>query len=282
MILMWSVVGVGTLYGIITLYLSHLVQAFPRRPVKDVPDWGKMEDLRIPTVDGGELEVWRVTPDGGGTRGVVLLAHGWGRNRDRMTERARVFGQLGFTTVMHSARDHGESSPKCHMTAMCFAEDIEAVMAWIGEPVILYGHSAGSGGAAIVASRNPGKIKLLFLEASYPSTREAMLSLYRWVHPIFGYGFGPAIVFWVNLFNQFRLPQVDPSRLATKIDVPVMVLHGEKDRRFPMSFAHRLMAAFKPGQATLYIGPGAGHSDTSKTPGYASAVTEFINRHLPA
>ncbi|MEZ4525034.1 MAG: hypothetical protein R2941_03830 [Desulfobacterales bacterium] len=33
-----------------------------------------------------------------------------GQNRDRMINRARLFGQWGYTTVIHSARDHGNSS----------------------------------------------------------------------------------------------------------------------------------------------------------------------------
>ncbi len=61
-----------------------------------------------------------------------------------MVPRARMFARLGFTTVIHSARDHGNSSPKKFMNAVKFAEDIEAVIKWVGEPVRLYGHSESS------------------------------------------------------------------------------------------------------------------------------------------
>jgi len=37
------------------------------------------------------------------------------------------------------------------VNAVTFAEDIETVLRWVGRPVILYGHSAGSVAAAIVA-----------------------------------------------------------------------------------------------------------------------------------
>ena len=94
------------------------------------------------------LDVWRIEPEGE-SRGIVVLAHGWSRNRDRMVPRARMFARMGFTTVIHSARDHGNSSRKRSMNAVKFAEDIEAVLQWVGEPVILYCHSAGSAGAII-------------------------------------------------------------------------------------------------------------------------------------
>ena len=73
---------IGT-YLLITLLLSFAVQRFPRNPVDDKPDWGHVSDTKIPAQDGGHLEVWRVEPEGP-SRGTIVLAHGWGRNRDRM------------------------------------------------------------------------------------------------------------------------------------------------------------------------------------------------------
>ncbi len=271
--------GLIGLYLLFTLICTYFVQQLPRKPVTDPPDWGRIIDTRIPAIDGGFLEVWRIEPDGP-SRGLIAMAHGWGRNRDRMVSRARVFARLGYTTVLHSARDHGCSSRRRFMNAVKFAEDIEAVMKWLGQPVILYGHSAGSAAAVIAASRNPGSIRLLLLEASYAYTREALLSLYRWVNPFFGICFGPMILFWMNLFYGNKLDSVSPARLASGINIPVMMIHGEKDRRFPLAFAVKLRHSFAPGQAEIYVAEGAGHSDSSRTPGYEGAVQSFLDRHL--
>jgi pimeloyl-ACP methyl ester carboxylesterase len=271
--------GLIILYLLFTLICTYFVQQLPRKPVTDPPDWGRVIDTKIPAVDGGFLEVWRIEP-AAPSRGLVVMAHGWGRNRDRMVSRARIFAGLGYTTVLHSARDHGRSSRRRFMNAVKFAEDIEAVMKWLGQPVILYGHSAGSAGAIIAASRNPGSIQLLFLEASYAYTREALLSLYRWVNPFFGICFGPMILFWMNLFYGNKMDSVSPARLAPGINIPVMLIHGEKDRRFPLAFALKLKRSFAAGQAELYVAKGAGHSDASQTPGYGEAVQFFLERHL--
>lgn len=265
-------------YLLLTLWLTYLVQQFPRHPVTDQPNWGRIIDTQIPTVGGGFLEVWRIEPSGP-SRGTVVLAHGWGRNRDRMVSRARFFGEWGFTTVIHSARDHGGSSPRRFMNAVKFAEDIEAVLKWVKEPVILYGHSAGAGGAIVAASRNSAQIKLLFLEACYANTKEALLSLYRWVNSFFGHVFGPMILFWMNLFYKNKLDSASPVRLAPLLKMPVMLIHGEKDRRFPLKFALNLMQNFAAGQAELYIAKGVGHSDSSTTEGYQEAVRSFIERN---
>ena len=267
------------LYLIFTLVCTYFVQQLPRKPIKDPPDWGQVVDTKIPAVDGGYLEVWRIEPEGN-AKGLVVFAHGWGRNRDRMVARARIFARWGFTAVIHSARDHGSSSRRRFMNAVKFAEDIEAVIDWLNQPIILYGHSAGSAGAIFAASRSPGRIRLLFLEASYANTREALLSLYRWFNPFFGICIGPMILFWMNLFYSNKLDSVSPVRLASTIKMPVMLIHGEKDRRFPLVFALKLQQGFRPGQAELYVAPGAGHSDSSGTPGYGEAVKSFLDRHL--
>jgi pimeloyl-ACP methyl ester carboxylesterase len=271
--------GVIVLYFLLSVLFTYLAQQLPRRPVSDPPDWGRVTDTSIAGPEGSRLELWRIEPDGP-SRGVVVLAHGWGRNRDRMVRRAALFGRWGFTTVIHSARDHGRSSPRRLMNAVRMAEDIEAVMRWVGEPVLLYGHSAGAGAAAVAASRHPDRVRLLFLEAGYPDTEEALLSLYRWFNRGFGLFFGPAIVFWMNLFYRNRLKDVSPAALAHTIRAPVLLIHGENDSRFPLAFAKRLKAAFAPGQAELFVARGAGHSESSSDPGYPRALAQFIDRRL--
>jgi pimeloyl-ACP methyl ester carboxylesterase len=277
-IILYVLAGFVLFYLLSSLFFTYLAHQFPRNPVKDPPDWGNVFDTTVPAIDGRSLEVWRIDPKGE-SRGVVLFAHGWGRNRDRMVNRARQFAEWGFTTVIHSARDHGNSSPKKFMTAIKFAEDIEVVLNWINMPVILYGHSAGSAGAIIAASRNKAMVRLLFLEASYPYTKEALLSLYRWINPIFGKVFGPMILFWMELFHKESPDKYSPGRLARQIEIPVMIIHGKKDQRFPLSFAQGLKNNFPHEKVSCYFAEGAGHSDASQTPGYNAAVKSFIDKY---
>ena len=165
------------------------------------------------------------------------------------------------------------------MNAMKFSEDIEAVLDWVGKPVILYGHSAGAGGSILAAARNAHRIQLLFLEGCYAYTKEALLSLYRWFNWYVGACFGPAIIFWMDLFYRSDINLTSPALIAPDITMPVMLIHGEKDQRFPVAYAHTLKNSFKPGQAALYVAPGAGHSGSSQTPGYVSAIKGFLDRH---
>jgi pimeloyl-ACP methyl ester carboxylesterase len=278
---MWLfILIIAALYLLVTLFFTYVVLQVPRQPVQEPPDWGRITDTRIPAADGGELEVWRIEP-AGASRGIVVLTHGWSRNRDRMVKRARLFAEMGFTTVIHSARDHGQSSPNHFMNAVKFAEDIEAVLDWLGEPVILYGHSAGAAGAVIAASRLPGKVTALFLEGCYARTKEALRSLYRNYNLPFGILFGPMIVLWMDTFYRFRMDEVSPARLAPRLDIPVLIIHGENDQNFPLHHAWRLRDSFPAGRAVLFVAKGADHSSSSLTLEYPGAIRAFVERYLP-
>jgi pimeloyl-ACP methyl ester carboxylesterase len=279
MIALYIVAGLVLAYLVLSLVITYLVQEYPRKFYRDAPDWGRVYDERVPARGGGQLEVWRVEPDGP-SAGTVLLAHGWGRNRDRMVARGRIFGRWGFTVVIHSARDHGRSSPRRFMNAVRMAEDIESVLEWLGKPVLLYGHSAGAAAAILAAGRRPENVRLLFLEACYVDSREALLSLYRWFSPFLGMAFGRMIVFWMNLFYRNRLQDVSPARLAPLVRAPVMIIHGALDRRFPVDFARRLKSCFVPERCELFVAKNARHSESSLDPEYAPAVHGFIARHL--
>lgn len=279
MTIVYILMGLILFYLLLTLCLTFVVQQYPRKSVVDPPDWGEVLDTTIPALDGGSLEVWRIEPKGE-PRGIVVLAHGWSRNRDRMVPRARMFARFGFTIVIHSARDHGNSSPKKFMNAAKFAEDIEAVIKWVGEPVVLYGHSAGSAGAIAAAVKNQAMIRLLFLEASYADTRKGLMSLYYWVNPAFGVLFGSMILFWMNLFYRGALEQFSPAVLAKEIHVPVMLIHGEKDQRFPLAFALELEQSFPHDKVSFFVAKGAGHSESSTKPGYKEAVQAFLDKYL--
>jgi pimeloyl-ACP methyl ester carboxylesterase len=278
--LIYMIVGGCIGYLLLTLYFTYLVHQVPRKPVHEAPDWGKVFDTRISAKNGGSLEVWRIEPKGR-SKGIVLMAHGWSRNRDRMVGRARIFGKMGFTTVIHSARDHGNSSPHRFMNALRFAEDIEAVLHWVNKPVLLYGHSAGAAAAVIVANRNPDKIRFLFLEACYAKTREALLSLYRNYNRFFGILFAPMVVLWMEIFYTNSLDSISPVNLSPTIDLPVMIIHGEKDQNFPLHHAWRLRDSFTAGRAELFVAKNSDHSSSSLHPDYPVAIQTFIERHLP-
>jgi dipeptidyl aminopeptidase/acylaminoacyl peptidase len=71
---------------------------------------------------------------------------------------------------------------------------------------------------------------------------------------------------------------VSPANLAPAIQMPVLLIHGEKDCRFPVEFAHQLKASFPPHQVELFVAAGVGHSDSSLTAEWPERVRSFLER----
>lgn len=84
----------------------------------------------------------------------------------------------------------------------------------------------------------------------------------------------------MDFFYHGALDSYDPSCLAKDLKMPVMIIHGKKDRRFPVAFARELRESFTHDAVSIHIAEGAGHSDSSLTPGFTQAVKKFLDQHL--
>jgi dipeptidyl aminopeptidase/acylaminoacyl peptidase len=122
---------------------------------------------------------------------------------------------------------------------------------------------------------------LLFLEACYARTREALLNLYCNFNKYLAFLFGPTVILWMDMFYGFALDRVSPVRLAPHIDIPVIIIHGKEDQNFALHHAIRLRDAFPEGRAELFVVEGGEHSTCSLMPQYPGAIKDFVDRHIP-
>lgn len=269
-----------TMYILLSLFLTYLIHRLPRSPISQTPDWGQITDTRVSTPDGGYLEVWSIEPPSPvQSKGVILFAHGWGSNRDTMVNRARIFANLGYKVVIHSSRDHGSSSSKKIVSSIHFSEDIETVLKWIGESVILYGYSAGAVGSIMTARKYPHLIKVLFLEACFANSEKALLSFYNFGNKYLGTIFGYMIVFWLKVLYGERFKQTHPEKIAPNLPMPVMLIHGEQDQQFPLHMAIALKNSFKQDQMVeMHIALGKDHGESIECPKYKPAIINFLEK----
>lgn len=276
------------LYVLILLTFSILSAKRVNRNVSNPPDWGVVKDHRIDTANGRKLECWVVYPDHLKDKingeiyrenKAVILTHGWGRNRDRMVSRARIWADMGYTTLLFSARNHGNSGrDKMPMNIYKFTQDIESVVKWWDREVILQGHSIGAGASIIVASKNP-KVKAVVADAP---PRAIPVDLYDFYHSALGkltFVFYPGIMVMIRfLFRKLEKIDYSPIDAVKHLSKPGLIQYGRNDSVFRASF----LESYREGNSHLEtkIFENAHHSNLCSHENYRDVLVDFVKRNI--
>jgi len=204
---------------------------------------GGIEERLLKTPDGERLVVWYAKAKPG--EPTLLYFHGNGGGLKERRERLRQFLGEGWGVYMMAYRGYAGSTGKPTEVANVAdarlaygALRLEGVAA---DAIIAYGESLGTNVAARIAVERP--VGSLILEAPYTSIADVG----RRVHPYL-----PIDLLLIDRYDTYRvMPQVK---------VPVLVLHGERDRTIPVSMG-REIARLANEPKRLAVFPNGGHSD---------------------
>jgi fermentation-respiration switch protein FrsA (DUF1100 family) len=189
---------------------------------------------------------------------VILYFHGNGGSLRWRVDRFRALTGDGSGLVALSYRGYGGSSGRPSETGLM--EDAQAAYAFARahyppERIVVWGESLGSGLAVALAAQKPAG--RLVLQSPFTSAADVAAAMY-WFVP----------VRWL-MKDQFR------SDLAIgKVTVPVLVLHGERDRIVPIALGERLYALINAPKRFVRF-PGAGHNDLGAY-GAIEAAKQFL------
>ena len=109
------------------------------------------------------------------------------------------------------------------------------------DAIIAYGESLGTNVAARIAVERP--VGGLILEAPYTSIAEVGGRAYPYL-PV----------------DLLLIDRYDTNRVMPQVKVPVLVMHGERDRTIPLSMGGEIARLANPPKQ-LAVFPNGGHSD---------------------
>jgi len=178
------------------------------------------------------LMVWAAPATEHGTPTLVFF-HGNGSNVRDFAETGAEFHARGWGVVLAAYRGYAGNSGTPSEDGLF--EDGRRILAALDAhgPVILWGHSLGSGVAAQLASE--GLADALVLESPFTSLADVGAEIY----PAFPVGF--------LLTDSF-----DTAALVEKITVPVLILHSRDDPVVPYALGERLAESF--GRRATFVG----------------------------
>lgn len=206
----------------------------------------------------------------------VIFIHGWGRNRGRMVSRARVYGRNGYTTILFSVRDHGNSDTELlGMSIVRFSQDLDACVNWWGRPVIITGHSIGAGASLLVTAKNP-LVKAVIAEASPYAFPHSLVYVYKPVLKWFTPFFLPGITIYTLIkFKKYSKEDYSPVEAAKKISVPTFLIHGKDDNILPSKYTPLLQKEIQ-AKCKVWIPNQTSHHDIEEHPDYGNQILGFL------
>ena len=207
------------------------------------------------------LDAVLVTPGASPPRSAVLICHGIGETVQRWHAVQRMLAASGVASLVFDYSGYGRSTG--FFDAWQAEDDAIAAFQFLNEqvsplPVSLLGFSLGSGVAAAVLHRVP--CGSLLLCAAFTSIRDAARS---------------------SGFPGFRRSGVPPSWNAEEAlptcKVPVLIVHGEKDRLFPVAMAAELSACCGSSSKVILV-PSLAHNEPFHRPtlAYWGPIISFL------
>jgi fermentation-respiration switch protein FrsA (DUF1100 family) len=219
------------------------------------------EEVVLETADGEKVVAWHVAPGSG--KPVVLYFHGNGGALLHRSNRFRTFTADGTGLVALSYRGYGGSTGS--PTEQGLLADAAAVYGFAAarydaQRIVLWGESLGTGVAVALAARNP--VARVVLEAPFTSAVDIGAAVY-WFLPV-----------RLLMKDQFRSDQH-----IAQVKVPILILHGARDRVVPIAYGERLFAlANEPKRMVRYA--NGDHSDLDSF-GAQAAIKTFLAESPP-
>ncbi|MGD0200088.1 MAG: alpha/beta fold hydrolase [Bryobacteraceae bacterium] len=239
--------------------------------------------------------------------GTVILVHGAQGNKTGMASYGGLLLQRGFSVLLPDLRAHGESSGNYSSFGYREAADVLAAIAWVkqhsgGEPIVLFGYSAGAVAVLYAAAQSPDVTAVIVdsphLDISDVLSRESdfvgaaprhagVPASYRFQLWLFTRPWMSGLARWVYGIRAgvpFESPEADLLAAVGKIRRPaVLFLAAERDPVVPAEHTRRLFNATASSNKQLVLQPGAYHSAMAGNPRrYLVTLTGFLEQTVQA
>lgn len=216
---------------------------------------------------------------------IAVLCHGFCCARYSSMKYMELFLKLGFSVLMYDHRNHGLSGKA--FTSMGFYEkfDLKKVIDWCyqtyGEDIKVITHGESMGAATVLLHLGiDDRVKCTIADCAY-SDLTALLrhQLKQYYHlPCF---LIPLVSELTYLRAGFRYKDVSPVEAISRVETPVLFIHGKIDNMVP-PYMSRLMYDCKKKNKAIYLVAKARHacSYCKNKDGYQKRVEQFLNTYL--
>jgi pimeloyl-ACP methyl ester carboxylesterase len=283
--------GVPTFIFLVSpLLFSFLVTRATTRPadavLMDTPASYEVDyiDVEFPSHDGLTLRGWLT--EGAKSKPTLIACHGLFRNRQELLERSSRLSKEGFSVLLFDFRSHGKSEEASISLGLLESLDVLGAYEFLRqthgrEQVVLMGVSMGAVATLHAAGRVRPDLEAIVVDSPFLSLQDTLVHHTKLFFGLPSFPFADIFVWNMARINGYEAEDLDTLQTVRGLkNVPILMLHGQDDRRIPLPTAQTLFQAIPSESKKLVIFPGAGHGAAyrSDPEWYLAEVVEFLEK----
>ena len=266
----------------ISLWSFWLSVRPPRISIPGTPELYKLsaEDAVIETSDGLKLAAWFIPAQDGNRDAAVVLLHGYPAEKADMLSIAAAL-HPEFATLLVDLRYFGASGGRFTTLGLKEHDDLRSAVDVLEErgygPIGVFGFSLG-GAVGITTAAEDSRIRAVSAYAPFADLRQLGREAYArlWV---LKYPLVELMRLWGMVFFGGDITRPSPAQAASRLAIPVFLIHSREDEQIPFSHAERLKAALAGNpQAEFYFLDRGRHGELPQD--FGERMRSFFGRHL--
>ena len=257
----------------------HPAQSAPERTPREV-GIAIYEDVAFVNGDGITLRGWYVPPGNGAA---ILLAHGYGSNRDDLLDEAGLLAAHGYGVLLFDFGGHGTSDNALVTVGDRERRDLIAALDFLStqpdvdaDRIGALGLSMGGAALALVASED-ARIRAVVIEAAFPTLEDVIADKAGLLGPLTTWP-----VRWAIEHEGVDVGAVRPVDALCAISPrPLLLIYGDHDEVAPPGSAEAMFAA-ACDPVERWLVPGAGHGSSFEIvpDAYGARLLRFFDAAL--
>lgn len=295
-ILLTLFIGVSSLVGVLFYnlalnanYSKDIIYAeYNDENLNDAQKWleekSNYSDKYIESYDKLQLHSYVVTQN---SNKWAIVVHGYGGSGKLMSDKSKYFYDMGYNVLIPDLRGHGKSEGD--YIGMGWKDRLD-IISWINfiikenpnAEIVLHGTSMGAATVLMTSGENlPSNVKAIVADCAYTSAwDEFSYQLETYLKVPSSY-----ILNVTNIINKLKagysLKEASALESVKKATVPILFIHGDKDKFVPYSMMDKLYDATSSPKEKLTIDGGEhANSDLVSPFLYWLTVEDFLNQYV--
>ena len=241
----------------------------------------KYENISFKTSDNIIIKGWFI-PAKKKTDKTIIVCHGYPFDKNNILQ-AVYFLAEKFNLLLFDFRYFGESEGKFTTLGYKEKEDFLAAVEFLKQKNFTkIGVLGFSLGAATVIMANSKDVKAIIADSSYANIEKMIERTYFIFPSITKMPFVFLTKFYARIFLGVKTKDIAPVNDISRVKIPVLLIHGEKDMQIPVENSKILYEASNKNMTELWIVPKAdhGYAHYLYPQEYEERVINFFNKNL--